>query len=198
MHPLALGLAGCPLAGLTASVNATLYLLVTSPPPDAWNEISILLLLLAAALFLPFAKALPFLAVGVLILAASTALGGTWIPSRPRPLALTAAGLYVTVEGIYILQALSPLDRLADCLAASALLGASVWLFFPLLRGGEGREVVDGLVFLAGALVTAVGGLGVLGFSPPRALVLGLFHILGCRRAFRCLLGVLCVACHVL
>ena len=124
-----------------------------------------------AALFLPFAKALPFLAVAVLILAASTALGGTWIPSRPRPLALTAAGLYVTVEGIYILQSLSPLERLADCLAAVVLLGASTWLFFPLLRGGEGREIVDGLIFLAGALVTAVEGLEILGFSPARALL---------------------------
>ena len=124
-----------------------------------------------AALFLPFAGALPFLAAAVLILAASTALGGTWIPSRPRPMALTAVGLFVTVEGIYILQSLSPLDRLADCLAASVLLGASAWLFFPLLRGGEGREIVDGLLFLAGALVTAVEELEILGFSPARALL---------------------------
>ena len=124
-----------------------------------------------AALFLPFAGALPFLAAAVLILAASTALGGTWIPSRPRPMALTAVGLFVTVEGIYILQSLSPLDRLADCLAASVLLGASAWLFFPLLRGGAGREIVDGLLFLAGALVTAVEELEILGFSPARALL---------------------------
>lgn len=124
-----------------------------------------------AALFLPFAKALPFLAVAVLILAASTALGGTWIPSRPGSLALTAVSLYVTVEGIYILQSLSPLDRLADCLAASALLAAAARLFFPLLRSGEGREIVDGLLFLAGALVTAVENLEILGFSPARALL---------------------------
>ncbi len=124
-----------------------------------------------AALFLPFAKALPFLAAAVLIVAAATALGGTWLPSRPRPTALAAVGLYITIEGIYILQSLSPLDRLADCLAAAALLGASVWLFFPLLRGGEGREVVDGLLFLAGVLAVAVEELEVLGFSPARALL---------------------------
>lgn len=124
-----------------------------------------------AALFLPFAKALPFLAAAVLIVAAATALGGTWLPSRPRAVALTAVGLYITIEGIYILQSLSPLERLADCLGASALLGASAWLFFPLLRGGEGREVVDGLIFLAGALVTAVEELELLGFSPARALL---------------------------
>ncbi len=124
-----------------------------------------------AALFLPFAGALPFLAAAVLIVAAATALGGTLLPSRPRPTALAAVGLYITIEGIYILQSLSPLERLADCLGASALLGASAWLFFPLLRGGEGREIVDGLIFLAGALVTAVEGLEILGFSPARALL---------------------------
>ena len=122
-----------------------------------------------AALFLPFAKALPFLAAAVLITAASRALGG--VLSRPRNAALAAVGLYVTIEGIYILQSLSPLERLADCLGASALLGASAWLFFPLLRGGEGREAVDGLLFLAGALVTAVEDLEILGFSPARALL---------------------------
>ena len=124
-----------------------------------------------AALFLPFAQALPFLAAAVLIVAAATALGGTWLPSRPRPVALAAVGLYVTIEGIYVLQSLSPWDRLADCLGASALLGASAWLFFPLLRGGEGREIVDGLIFLAGALVTAVEEVEILGFSPARALL---------------------------
>lgn len=124
-----------------------------------------------AALFLPFARALPFLAVAVLIVTASAALGGTWLLSRPQNAAGTAVALFITVEGIYILQSLSPLDRLADCLAAAGLLGASAWLFHPLLRGGEGREVVDGLLFLAGALVTAVEDLELLGFSPARALL---------------------------
>lgn len=124
-----------------------------------------------AALFLPFARALPFLAVAVLIVTASAALGGTRLLSRPSHAAGTAVGLFVTVEGIYIFQSLSPLERLADCLAAAGLLGASAWLFSPLLRGGEGRETVDGLIFLAGALVTAVEDLEVLGFSPARALL---------------------------
>lgn len=124
-----------------------------------------------AALFLPFAKALPFLAVAVLIVTASSALGGSWLFARPRNAAGTAVGLFVTVEGIYILQSLSPLERLGDCLAAAGLLGASAWLFYPLLRGGEGREIVDGLIFLAGALVTAVEELEILGFSPARALL---------------------------
>ena len=48
-NAVSLGLACLLLAGLTASVNGTLYLLGTTPPPDAWTGISILLLLLAAA-----------------------------------------------------------------------------------------------------------------------------------------------------
>lgn len=165
-------LAAALVAGQTAGGSAPFALgWVAAAGPGLEGGAALAGAFAGAALFLPFAKALPFLAAAVLILAASTALGGTWIPSRPRPMALAAVGLYITVEGIYILQALSPLDRLADCLAASALLGASAWLFFPLLRGGEGREIVDGLLFLAGALVTAVEDLELLGFSPARALL---------------------------
>ena len=45
----ALGTACLLLAGLTASINGALYLLEAAPPPDAWNGMSVLLLLLAAA-----------------------------------------------------------------------------------------------------------------------------------------------------
>ena len=45
----ALGTACLLLAGLTASINGALYLLEAAPPPDAWNGMSVLLFLLAAA-----------------------------------------------------------------------------------------------------------------------------------------------------
>ena len=122
-----------------------------------------------AALFLSFRDALPFLAVAVLIVTASTALGG--LLARPRAAALAAVGLFATVEGIYIIQALTPLARLEECLIAAGLLGASAWLFHPLLRGGTGPRVADGLVFLAAALLAAVEELEILGFSPARALL---------------------------
>lgn len=126
-----------------------------------------------AALFLDFADALPFLAVAVLLVTASTALAGTWLLGRPRNAALTAVGLFVAVEGIYILQSLSPLARLEECLAAAGLLGASVLFFHPLLRGGEGigsgQGLASGIIFLAGALLTAVEDVELLGFSPARA-----------------------------
>lgn len=45
----AMGTACLLLAGLTASINGALYLLEAAPPPDAWNGMSVLLFLLAAA-----------------------------------------------------------------------------------------------------------------------------------------------------
>ena len=159
-------------AGQTAGGSAPFALgWITAAGPGLEGAAALAGAFAGAALFLPFARALPFLAVAVLIVAASAALGGTRLLARPKNAAGTAACLFATVEGIYILQSLSPLDRLADGLAAAGLLGASAWLFFPLLRGGAGREVVNGLLFLAGALATAVEGLELLGFSPARALL---------------------------
>lgn len=126
-----------------------------------------------AALFLDFAGALPFLAVGVLLVTASTALAGAWLLARPVPAAATAVGLFAAVEGMYILQSLSPLDRLEECLVSAGLLGASVLLFHPLLRRGRenGTAAAGGAFFLAGALLIAVESIELLGFSPARALL---------------------------
>ena len=176
-------LAAALTAGQTAGGSAPFALgWITAAGPGAEGAAALAGAFAGAALFLPFSRALPFLAVAVLITAASAALGGTWLLSTPGRTAAAAVGLFVTVEGIYILQSLSPLVRLADCLAAAGLLGGSAWLFFPLLRGGEGREVVDGLIFLAGALVTAVEDLELLGFSPARALLCFLTVLAACDR----------------
>ena len=45
----ALGTAFLLLAGLTAAAGTALYLMGAAPPPDAWSGVSILLLLMAAA-----------------------------------------------------------------------------------------------------------------------------------------------------
>ena len=52
----ALGAACLLLAGLTVSVNGALYLLGAASPPDAWNGMSVLLLLLAAAVCFTWKK----------------------------------------------------------------------------------------------------------------------------------------------
>ena len=59
-----------------------------------------------ALLFLDFASALPFLAVGVLILTAATAFQGSQKLTRPGAIAVTATGLFLAVGGIYVIQSL--------------------------------------------------------------------------------------------
>lgn len=123
-----------------------------------------------AALFLNFTQALPFLAVAILILTASTALQG-WALARPRASALTAAGLFLAVNGIYVIQSLSPWADLGPCLGAAGLTGAAAWLFRPLFRRGEGRNPADGLLALLAALLLGLADFQVLGFSPGRGLL---------------------------
>ena len=124
-----------------------------------------------AVLFLDFAKALPFLAVAVLIVTAAKALQGTWVLARPKAAALTAMGLFLSVEGIYVIQSLSPMARLGPCLAAAGLTGASAWLFRPLLQPQEGRPAADGLFFLGAVFLLAAADIEILEFSPGRTLL---------------------------
>lgn len=122
-------------------------------------------------LFLRFADALPCLAAGVLILTAATAFRGNRLLARPRVLALTAAGLFLAVNGIYVMESLSPLEELTPCLAAAGLTGAAAWFFQPLLQPGEDRPPADGVLFLAAALLLALEDLEFLGLSVGRTLL---------------------------
>ena len=126
---------------------------------------------LGALLFMDFAGALPFLATGVLILTAATAFQGSQKLTRPGAVAVTAAGLFLAVGGIYVLQSLSPLRHLTPCLAAAGLTGAAAWFFCPVFRPEEGRSAPDGLLFLAAALILALADLEVLGVSVGRTLL---------------------------
>ena len=126
---------------------------------------------LGALLFMDFAGALPFLATGVLILTAATAFQGSQKLTRPGVAAVTAAGLFLAVGGIYVLQSLSPPRHLTPCLAATGLTGAAAWFFCPVFRPEEGRSAPDGLLFLAAALILALADLEVLGVSVGRTLL---------------------------
>ncbi len=126
---------------------------------------------IGALVFLDFSQALPFLAVGVLLLTAATAFQGVERLNRPLAVALTAAGLSLAVGGIYAVESLDPLSRLAPCVAAAGLTGASAWFLLPVLRPGEERQGADGLLFLAAALALSLTGLEVLGVSVGRALL---------------------------
>lgn len=102
---------------------------------------------MGAVLFVDFADALPFLAAGILILTAATAFQGTRFLSGRRVMALTAAVLFLVVSGIYVLQSLSPWDRLTPCLAAAGLTGAAAWFFIPLFQPREAHPMPKGYCF---------------------------------------------------
>ena len=126
---------------------------------------------LGALLFLDFASALPFLAVGVLILTAATAFQGSQKLTRPGAIAVTATGLFLAVGGIYVIQSLSPMRHLTPCVAAAGLTGASTWFFCPVFRPEEERPAPDGLLFLTAALLLTLADLEVLGVSIGRTLL---------------------------
>ena len=121
-----------------------------------------------ALLFMDFADALPHLAAAILILTAATSFQGSAVLSRPKALPLTAAILTLTVNGIYVVQSLSPADQVTACLAAAGLTGISAWFFRPLFRPGEGG-LADGILFLAASLLLAFSDLTLLGLSLGRA-----------------------------
>ena len=128
-----------------------------------------------AALFLDFGDALPFLASGILILTASTTFRGTALWRRPLVMPLTAAALFAAVGGIYVVQSLAPLTHLPPYIAAAALTGLSAFFLRPLLRPAGDRPAPEGLLFLAAALLAALGEVTVSGVSlgrPPLCLLL--------------------------
>lgn len=127
--------------------------------------------LTGALLFLDFGDALPHLAVAVLIVAAATAFRGTTVLNRPAVSASVAAGLFLAVGGIYVMQSLSPLEELTQCLAAAGLTGASAWFFRPLLWPETERPASEGVLFLAAALLLALSDVELLGLSLGRTLL---------------------------
>lgn len=163
-------------AALTASQTPGNYApfalgCVAAAGPGGGGAAALTGLAAGALLFLRFADALPCLAVGILILTAATAFQGNLFLARPKVLAVTAAGLFLAVNGIYVMESLSPLEALTPCLAAAGLTGAAAWFFRPLLLPGEDRPAVDGVLFLAAALLLALADLEVLGLSIGRTLL---------------------------
>ena len=129
---------------------------IAAAGPGADGGAALLGGLVGAVLFVDFADALPFLAAGILILTAATAFQGTRFLSGRRVMALTAAVLFLVVSGIYVLQSLSPWDRLTPCLAAAGLTGAAAWFFIPLFQPREAHPDAEGILFLTAALLLAL------------------------------------------
>ena len=124
-----------------------------------------------ALLFLEFSEALPFLAAAVLIFTTAAAFQGLRLLDGPLFRPLTGAGFFLAVNGIYVLQSLSPLRDLPEYLAGAVLTGLAAWYCQPLLRAGEEHLEPDSLLFLAAAVAMALGDVELAGLSVGRALV---------------------------
>ncbi len=147
---------------------------VAASGPGSMGGAALVGCVVGAALFMDFAQALPFLAAGVLILSAATAFRDLRLLETKWFLPLTAAGLFLSVSGIYVLQSLAPLEDLSPCAAAAVLVGLSVWYDQPLLWPGRERLEPDSLLFLAGSVVLALADLELVGLSVGRALLCAL------------------------
>ena len=126
--------------------------------------------LAGAVLFMTFAQALPHLASAVLIMTAAAALQTSSLFQGAKKRAVTAAGLFLAVGGIYVAQSLSPMEDLAACLAGAGLTGISAWMF-SAAAAGEGRRSADGWVMLISALLLALRDVEVVGLSLGRSLL---------------------------
>ena len=147
---------------------------VAASGPGSMGGAALVGCVVGAALFMDFAQALPFLAAGVLILSAATAFRDLRLLETKWFLPLTAAGLFLSVSGIYVLQSLAPLEDLSPCAAAAVLVGLSAWYDQPLLWPGRERLEPDSLLFLAGSVVLALADLELVGLSVGRALLCAL------------------------
>ena len=125
-----------------------------------------------AVLFLEFSGALPFLAAAILIFTTAAAFQGLKLLEGPLFHPLAGAGLFLAVNGIYVLQSLSPLRDLAPCLAGTVLVGLSAWYYQPLLQAGEEQLAPDSLLFLAGSILLALVDAELAGISIGRSLLL--------------------------
>ena len=174
-------------AALTASGTPGDYApfalgLVAAAGPGANGAAALIGAGVGAVLFLDFSAALPYLAICVLLLTASTAMQGTWAARQPWFSAATAVGMTLAVGGIYVISALSPVDHLTPCVAAAGLAGASAWYFRPLLHPEERGDWEAGALFLLAAFLLAAADVSLLGLSLGRVLLGTVLLYAACQR----------------
>lgn len=126
-----------------------------------------------AVLFMNFAQALPHLAAAILIYTAAIAFRDSPVLTAPKAAAITAGGLFLAVNGIYVAQSLSPMEALVPCLAGTALTAASSWWFRSFLDR-QGERAMEGGLLLTAALLLSARGITVGEVSLSRAALTGL------------------------
>lgn len=162
-------------AGRTAGGYAPFALgLTAAAGTGLWGAAALTGNAVGALLFLEFSSALPHLAIAVLILTAASAFQGSALLARPKVQAVTAGLLSLAVWGIYVVQSLSPVEKLTPCLTASVLTGVSAWMFRPALEMEGTPASADGTVLLGAALLLGLWDLELLGISAGRTLLCAL------------------------
>lgn len=182
---LGLGLRLFLTASLTASQTPGGYApfalgAVAASGSGAEGTASLLGAIIGALIFLDFGTALPFLAVVLLILATATAFRDTVLSGRlARFLPLLSTGLFLSVAGIYVLQALDPVAQLAPCAAAAILVGLATYFYQPLLLPGQEHLTPESLFFLVASLLLALEDFTLLDLSLGRCALCALILAAG-------------------
>lgn len=122
-------------------------------------------------LFQEFRTGLAQIAAAILIFAASTALRGIKIAEKPGFLPAVAAGMFLAVKGVYLLQSLSPEQEILPCLFAALLVGISAWAYQPMLTPGREKLEPRALLFLAVTVLSALWDVAPGGVSLGRAAI---------------------------
>lgn len=124
-----------------------------------------------ALAFLDFSSGLAHIATALLIYTTVAAFREMRVSRSVLFPALTSAGLFLAVQGIYVLQSLNPAEHVAPCLIAAVLTGVSAWGYGPLLGHGEETKKPNALLFLSVSLLLAFVDVEIAGISLGRIAI---------------------------
>ncbi|WP_409969973.1 SpoIIE family protein phosphatase [Bengtsoniella intestinalis] len=139
-------------------------------------------LVLGAMLWMDFATALPCVAVGILFYCMVSALGDFKWMAKTLPLPMMSMATFFAVNGIYLIQSLSPNVAWGLCLCATAVVGVTVGLLRPILDGDNPSFSPHSLLYLGICLCLAGSVLTVSGLSVGRMFLGALVLYTACQR----------------
>ena len=122
-------------------------------------------------LFSDFSSGLAHLAAAILICTAAAAFREARLMKRPAFFPVCAAGIFLSVRLIYVLQSAAPMTELFPCLTATVLVGVSARWYRPLLTPGQEELDPRALRFLGVTLLAALAEWTLAGVSLGRLLI---------------------------
>lgn len=139
---------------------------------------------LGAMLWFDFATALPCVAIGILLYCAVSAFGDFKWMAKSWPLPLLSMATFFTVNGIYLIQSLSPNTAWGLCLCATAVVGVTAGLLRPILDGDNPGFSPYSLLFLLISLCLALSPLSAGGLSVGRMFLGALIVYTACHQGY--------------